>query len=235
MILKNGNKRKLIRENGFLIKDYLETKGKRKRDTSDEGENFRTEKTSCYSPKRELIFDTETTGLSSEDKIVEISLIETIEGIKTGRSFHCFLNPEVKISKKAVKIHRLTNEKLSNYPTFKQISKKLIDFIGDSTLVAHNANFDMKMLNNEFRRIELPCYGGERFIDTLRMARFLFPGQKNRQDDLCERFGIDNSVRVGTGIHSAKEDTVHLYFIFKKMGEMLRDKNKDVYNFLVKN
>ena len=181
--------------------------------------------------KREIIFDTETTGLANEDRIVEISLLETIEGIKTGRKLHYFLNPEIRITKKAIEIHRITNEKVKDSPLFKDIAKNIIDFIGGATLVAHNAKFDMRMLNNELNRNGWEKYPEKRFIDTLEIARYLFPKEKNNQDALCERFEIDNHNRKITGIHSAIEDTVHLYQIYNKLTELLKEKRLTPYDF----
>ena len=181
--------------------------------------------------KRDVILDTETTGLSNTDKIVEISILELVEGVKTGRKFHSFINPCVKVSKKAVEIHKLTNEKLSKFPKFNKIAEDIIKFIGDANIVAHNSNFDRRMLNNELRECGWEEYPKKRFIDTLEIARFLFPGEKHNQDALCRKFNIDNFNRLNTGIHSAMEDTVMLYFIYNKMTELLEEKNMSPYDF----
>ena len=181
--------------------------------------------------KREIILDTETTGLSSEDRIVEISLLETIEGTKTGRKLHYFLNPEVRITKKAIEIHRLTNEKVKNYPLFKEVAQEIIKFIGGATIVAHNAKFDMRMINHELRRNRWEEYPEKRFIDTLEISRYLFPKEKNSQDALCIRFGIDNHNRMKSGIHSALEDTVHLYQIYRRLISLLEEKKLTPYDF----
>ena len=180
---------------------------------------------------REMILDTETTGLSNSDRIVEISVLEMIDGIKTGRRFHKFLNPEIRITKKAQEIHRITNEKLENCKKFPEIVKSLISFIGDATIIAHNSKFDMRMLNNELERCGWEKYNPVRFIDTLEIARYLFPKEKNNQDALCERFNINNSTRSATGIHSAVEDTALLYLIYQKMSDMLKEKNLTPYDF----
>jgi DNA polymerase-3 subunit epsilon len=181
--------------------------------------------------KREIILDTETTGLTNSDRIVEISMIEMIDGIKTGRNFHKFLNPETSITKKAIEIHKITNEFVQNCPKFKEIAEDVIKFIGDATIIAHNSNFDMRMLNNEMERCGWEKYLKTRFIDTLEIARFLFPGEKNNQDALCERFEINNSIRSETGIHSAVEDTALLYQIYQKFLLLLEEKKLTPYDF----
>jgi len=180
---------------------------------------------------REMILDTETTGLTNSDRIVEISILEMIDGIKTGRRFHKFLNPEIKITKKAMEIHKITNERVEQCEKFHEIAEGLIRFIGDSTIIAHNSKFDMRMLNNELERCGWQKYEPTRFIDTLEIARYLFPKQKNNQDALCERFNINNSTRSTTGIHSAIEDTALLYLVYQEMIPLLKEKNLTPYDF----
>lgn len=184
--------------------------------------------------KREIILDTETTGLTNEDGIVEISMLELIDGIKTGRKFHRFLNPKVNITQKAVEIHRITNETVKDQPTFDQVAEDIIKFIGDGSIIAHNAGFDRRMLNNELRRCGWELYPEKRFIDTLEISRYLFPNEKNTQDALCERFKIDNKHRVESGIHSAVEDTAHLYQIYQELSKILDTKNLTPYHFKLK-
>lgn len=183
---------------------------------------------------RELILDTETTGLSNQDKVVELSLLELIDGIKTGRTLHYFFNPEIKISKRAQEIHRITNEKVADAPLFKDKAEEIIKFIGEGVIIAHNAKFDQRMLNNELKRSGWKPYPNKRFIDTLEIARFLYPGQKNDQDSLCQRFSIDNHNRVTTGIHSAYEDTIQLYFIYKHLSDQLKEEKLNAYDFKIK-
>jgi len=175
--------------------------------------------------RRVVIFDTETTGLSDNHEIVEIAMIETIEGIKTGRHLHFFINPDGENTQKAYEIHRLTKESLGSHPKFEQVAHKIASFIGTSTLMAHNAKFDMGMLNRGMVKAGLKPYPPERFICTVKMARQLFPGENNRQDDLCRRFGVDNFNRETTGIHSAIEDTTQLYHCFRAMIPILEKKN----------
>ena len=168
--------------------------------------------------RREVIFDTETTGLREADRIIEISFIEVIDGIKTGRSYHTFLNPGVNVTEKAYEIHRITNERVKDCPKFKDKVEEIIEFIGDSHLVAHNAGFDRDMLNKDMIDAGWDPYPDSRFIDTLKMARFLYPqDKKHRQDDLCVKFELDNKQRMQTNIHSAVEDTALLYHIYAKM------------------
>lgn len=183
--------------------------------------------------KREIILDTETTGLGKEDKIVEISLLELVDGVKTGRRLHYFFNPEKKISKRAVEIHQITNEKVADAPIFSQKAEDIIKFIGSAIIIAHNANFDRRMLNQELISIGKKPYPHCQFIDTLKIARYLFPNLPNNQDALCARFEVDNYNRATTGIHSALEDTVQLYFIYLHMNKLLKEKELNSYNFIL--
>ena len=184
--------------------------------------------------KREIILDTETTGLTNEDGIVEISMLELVDGIKTGRKFHRFLNPKINITQKAMEIHRITNETVKDQPTFEKVAEDIIKFIGEASIIAHNAGFDRRMLNNELRRCGWEQYPEKRFIDTLEISRYLFPNEKNTQDALCERFEIDNQHRVKSGIHSAVEDTAHLYQIYQELSKILDSKNLTPYHFKLK-
>lgn len=189
---------------------------------------------SSFAIKRELIFDTETTGLSNNDRIVEFSLIELIDGIKTGRRLHKFLNPEFNIPKKAIEVHGITNERIADAPLFKDVVEDIITFIGHGTIIAHNARFDQRMLNNELERLGWEPYGNERFIDTLAMAKSLYPGESCKQDALCARFNINNIMREKTKLHSAYEDTVVLYHIYGKLCEELKKIDRTAYDFKIK-
>lgn len=184
--------------------------------------------------RRELVFDTETTGLSNTDKIVEFSLLELVDGIKTGRRLHYFLNPGIKISKRASEIHGITNEKLIDAPIFEDVVEDMIRFIGHGTLIAHNAKFDQRILNNELKSLGWEPYPDDRFIDTLDIARFLYPDKKNNQDALCARFNVDNHNRVSTGIHSAYEDTIQLYHVYGKLCGELKKINRCAHDFKIK-
>lgn len=224
------NRRLNPKSHSELEKDFEKfvenSENKRKRDDSSASENKKKKEI-----PREIILDTETTGLTNQDRIVEISMIEMTEGIKTGRRFHRFINPEVNITKKAIEIHRITNEKVQGCPLFSELAEDIIKFIGDASIIAHNSNFDRRMLNNELERCGWEKYDKSRFIDTLEIAKYLFPGQKNNQDALCERFNIQNSIRSETGIHSAAEDTALLYLIYQEFLKMLSEKKLTPYDF----
>lgn len=151
---------------------------------------------------REICFDTETTGLSPEngDRLVEIGAVELINHIPTGRIFHEYINPERDVPEEVVKIHGLTNEFLKDKPKFNQIAQQWVDFIGeDGIFVAHNAEFDMKFINYELKKLGYKTYDWDRVVDTLAIARSEFPGSRNNLDALCKRFNIDNSARTFHG------------------------------------
>ncbi len=144
---------------------------------------------------REIVFDTETTGLypagDDPDRITEIGCIEIIDFMPTGREFHAFLCPgDKKVSAKAVEITGLTDEFLADKPSFKQCADEFLDFIGDSPLIAHNASFDRGFVNAELARAGYEKIPTDRFIDTLRIARAKFPGSPASLDALCKRFDI---------------------------------------------
>ena len=167
---------------------------------------------------REIVFDTETTGLKANhpdepDRIVELGAIEIIDFKPTGRVFHQYINPERHIPENVVKIHGIDNARVADEPTFKDIAQDFFDFIGDdSTLVAHNAVFDMEFINAEFVRAGLPEISKTRVIDTLKMAQKKFRGQKNSLDALCKRYGVDNSNREFHGALLDSELLLEVYF-----------------------
>ncbi|KAF0117120.1 MAG: DNA polymerase III subunit epsilon [Hyphomonadaceae bacterium] len=149
---------------------------------------------------REIVFDTETTGLEAEhadaakrDKIVEIGMVELVDLVPTGRSFHRFINPLRPMPFEAFKIHGLSDEFLSGFPNFgaPEICDEMLDFIGDAPLIAHNAEFDRKFLNAELREIGLAPIPQSRCIDTMMLARKKYPGAPASLDALCRRFAID--------------------------------------------
>ncbi len=154
--------------------------------------------------KRLLVLDTETTGLNVDegDKIIEIGIIELIDDIKTDNSFHKYINPEKEISKSAIEIHGLDSKFLNDKPKFYEIASELKDFIDTSTLIIHNANFDLAFLNSELENCGLSKVQNE-IIDTLNIARKEFPGQPVNLDALCRRLNIDNSNRK---YHGALKD-----------------------------
>ena len=146
---------------------------------------------------KEIVLDTETTGLSVKDghRIVEIGCIELEDLIPTKKKFHCYLNPERKVSEKALKIHGYSDEFLSNQKKFNEIGEEFLDFIKDKKLIIHNAEFDLAHLNNELNLFGKNKINNE-VVDTLVLARDKFPGSSVSLDALCKRFRIDNSKRV---------------------------------------
>ena len=146
---------------------------------------------------REIIFDTETTGLDplKGDRLVEIGCVEVMDYIPTGKTFHFYLNPERAVPPDATRIHGLTDAFLSDKPKFAEIADAFLDFIEDSPLVAHNANFDLGFMNAELSRINYDKLSAKRVIDTLPLARKKFPGTQNNLDALCSRLNIDTKHR----------------------------------------
>ena len=153
---------------------------------------------------KEIILDTETTGLFVKDghRIVEIGCIELEDLIPTKRKFHSYLNPERKVSEKALEVHGYTDEFLANKKKFKEIATEFLDFINGKRLVIHNAEFDLSHLNNELEIVGEKKIQNE-VVDTLILARDKFPGSPSSLDALCKRYRIDNSKREQ---HSALVD-----------------------------
>ncbi len=150
---------------------------------------------------REIVFDTETTGLNpgGGDRIVEIGCIEIYNRVETGRSFHAYFNPDRDIPFDAQEVHGLTNLFLSDKPRFVELADELLDFLEDSPLVAHNASFDFGFLNFELERCGKSPVSMARMVDTLVLARTKHPGAKHSLDALCMRFGVDRSQRIKHG------------------------------------
>ena len=150
---------------------------------------------------REIVFDTETTGLNplGGDRMVEIGCVEIVNRVETGRHFHAYFNPERDMPFEAQEVHGLSNLFLSDKPRFAEMAQELLEFIADSPLVAHNASFDFGFLNFELERCGRPAVGLDRMVDTLTLARTRHPGAKHSLDALCVRFGIDRSHRVKHG------------------------------------
>lgn len=150
---------------------------------------------------REIIFDTETTGLSPADghRLVEIGCVELVNRIETGRTFHVYINPERPMPAEAEAIHGLSAIFLADKPCFKEVVDDFLAFIDGAPLVAHNAMFDMGFINAELKRCGKPPIFAERATDTLAIARTKFPGAKHSLDALCQRFDIDRSMRVHHG------------------------------------
>lgn len=155
---------------------------------------------------REIILDTETTGLDPYrgDRLVEIGCIELLNRISTGATFHRYINPERDMPEAAFAVHGLSSAFLSDKPLFADIADEFLSFIGDAPLVIHNASFDIGFLNAELERAMRPVIARERLVDTLLLARRKHPGQSNKLDDLCLRYGIDNSKRT---LHGALLDS----------------------------
>ena len=145
----------------------------------------------------EIVLDTETTGLSAKDghRIVEIGCLELENQIPTKRFFHCFLNPERKVSEDAFKIHGYSDKFLLKKKKFSEIAKDFLEFINDKKLIIHNADFDLSHLNNELTIIGRGTIKKNRVIDTLELAREKFPGSAINLDSLCKKFRIDYSNR----------------------------------------
>jgi DNA polymerase III subunit epsilon len=150
---------------------------------------------------REIVFDTETTGLSPivGDRMVEIGCVELYNRVETGRTFHAYFNPERAMPSGAEAVHGLSDSFLSDKPLFHQRVEELIDFLGDCPLVAHNAGFDFGFLNHELGLCARPLICLSRMIDTLTLARARHPGAKHSLDALCSRFGVDRSLRIKHG------------------------------------
>ncbi len=146
---------------------------------------------------KEIVLDTETTGLAVKNghKIVEIGCIELDDLVLTSNKFHCYFNPERKVSEEAFKIHGYTDEFLSDKKKFHQIADEFLDFIRGKKLIIHNAEFDLAHLNNELQLIGKNKIQKENVIDTLDIARNKFPGSAINLDALCKRYRIDNSKR----------------------------------------
>ena len=146
---------------------------------------------------KEIVLDTETTGLSIKDghRIVEIGCIELDNLIPTKNIFHCYLNPERKVSESALKVHGYTDEFLSNKSRFIDIADEFLNFIKEKKIIIHNAEFDLSHLNNELRLINKELISNDLIVDTLEIARNKYPGSGISLDALCKRFRIDNSRR----------------------------------------
>jgi len=165
---------------------------------------------------REIVLDTETTGLSPDngDRIVEIGCVELINHVPTSNTYQVYLNPEKDMDPGAEKVHGLTNEFLLDKPKFIEIADSFLDFIGDSNLIAHNADFDINFLNSELVRAKKDKINNDRVVDTLKIARSKFPGARNSLDALCKRFFVDNSNR---SLHGALLDSELLAEVYLEL------------------
>ena len=155
---------------------------------------------------RQVVLDTETTGLSPDagDRIVEIGCVELVHGVPSGRTYQQYINPERDVPEEVVAVHGLSEDFLSGHPPFADIVDAFMEFLDDSALVIHNAEFDMGFINAELERLGRPPLPVTRAIDTVRLARQKFPGAPANLDALCRRFEIDIT---GRALHGALKDS----------------------------
>ena len=179
---------------------------------------------------KEIVLDTETTGLlvSEGHRIVEIGCIELDNLVPTSNKFHCYLNPERKVSEKAMEVHGYTDEFLSDKKKFKEVADDFLEFIKNKKLIIHNAEFDVAHLNHEFQLIGKNIINKENVVDTLELARDKFPGSGISLDALCKRYRIDNSKREK---HTALVDCELLTKVYIN----LIDQKEPMLNFQTKN
>ena len=165
---------------------------------------------------REIVFDTETTGLSfaGGDRMVEIGCVELVNRCETGRTFHAYFHPERDVPEEAARVHGLRIDFLSKHPVLAAGVDGLLEFIGDAPLVAHNAGFDFSFLNGELERCGRDPVCRSRMVDTLQIARTRHPGAKHTLDALCSRFGVDRSHRV---LHGALLDAQLLAQVYVEL------------------
>jgi DNA polymerase-3 subunit epsilon len=162
---------------------------------------------------REVVLDTETTGLDPADghRIIEICCLELVGHLPTGRVFHTLVHPEREIPEDALRIHGLSAEILSGAPVFSAIADDFLSFVAEAPLVIHNAEFDLKFLNFELSRAGKPHLPVERGIDTIALAKKRFPGSRYSLDELCRRFNIDLSMRTKHGARIDAELLAEVY------------------------
>ncbi len=165
---------------------------------------------------REIVLDTETTGLNplGGDRIVEIGCVELINHVASGETYHEYVNPQRDMPEEAFAVHGLSEEFLAAHPVFADVADAFLDFLGDATLIIHNAAFDMGFINAELARLDRPTVPMERAVDTVRMARQKFPGAQANLDALCRRFQIDNS---GRDLHGALLDSQLLAEVYLEL------------------
>jgi len=166
--------------------------------------------------QREIVLDTETTGLDplKGDRIIEIGCVELINRIPTGREFHCFINPERDVPAEAEAVHGLSTAFLADKPLFVAIADEFLSFIGNDVLVIHNAAFDIGFINMELGRLGKPRVSFDRVVDTLALSRRRNPGGVHNLDALCKRYGIDNSKRTK---HGALMDSLLLAEVYVEL------------------
>src|SRR6478609_8278368 len=174
---------------------------------------------------RDIVLDTETTGLDPlrGDRLVEIGCVDLLNHIPSGQTFHVYINPERDMPQEAFNVHGLSAQFLSDKKKFAEIAEDFIAFIGDAPLVIHNAQFDIGFINAELQRASMPLVARDRLVDTLLLARRKHPGGSNRLDDLCTRYGIDNSHRTKHGalLDSELLAEVYLELIGKRQAQLV--------------
>ena len=155
---------------------------------------------------REIVLDTETTGLdpNTGDRIIEIGCVELINHMPSGETYQQYINPERDMPAESFRIHGLSEAFLADYPVFAEVVDGFLDFIGDAKLVIHNAAFDIKFINAELEQLGFAALPMTRAIDTVQIARTRYPGASASLDDLCRRFGVDNTSRT---LHGALLDS----------------------------
>lgn len=164
---------------------------------------------------REIVLDTETTGLDpANERIIEIACVELINRLPSGRTKRWYLNPEQKVQEAAFAIHGLSDEFLTDKPKFAAVAGEFLEFIADAKLVIHNAEFDLGFVNAELKRVEREPLERARAVDTLAIARRMFPGERVSLDALCQRFAIDNSRRT---VHGALLDAELLADVYLEL------------------
>jgi len=186
---------------------------------------------------RQIALDTETTGINFSDghRVIEIGCIELDNRRVTGREYHCYLNPERDIDEGAARVHGLTLDKLEGEPLFKDVVDEFLEFISDSELIIHNAEFDLGFLNNELSLVgqsESSIESYAMVLDTLKMARGMHPGKKNSLDALCNRYEIDRSMRQ---VHGALIDAELLAKVYLAMTGGQEDLNLEQIPNIKKN
>ena len=173
-------------------------------------------------PNRQIVLDTETTGMNQLGAhyeghcIIEIGAVEMINRRYTGNNFHIYIKPNRPVDPEAIKVHGITDEMLADKPDFSQIANEFIEYIKGAELLIHNAPFDVGFMDYEFAKLNLPIKTNDicQVIDTLTMARQMYPGKKNNLDALCSRLGIDNSKRT---LHGALLDAEILADVYLAM------------------
>lgn len=163
---------------------------------------------------REIVFDTETTGLDKKkDRVIEVGCVELVDLVPTGEKLHLYINPQYPVSKEAFAVHGLSNAFLRGKPIFSRVADSILDFFGDDRLVAHNAPFDIGFLNAELGRLDIPPLRNE-VVDTLALSKQLRPGARHTLDALCSAFNVDRSHRT---LHGALLDSELLAEVYVEL------------------